>query len=100
MLYGAPTMRGNGSGVVKDDYAAAPAPRWRRNRLRHEVAATRRRASLDLMPNARARCRSVGPLSWRYGDRWTNDVAPGDDVRFAQPIGRGVGVGTLASKLA
>jgi hypothetical protein len=41
----------NGSGVVRDDYrAAAPAPRWRRNRLRHGVAATCRRSSLALMP--------------------------------------------------
>src|ERR1700746_3808770 len=55
---------------------------------------------LALMPNARPRCRSVRPLSWRSGDRWTNDVAPGDAVLFAQPLGRGDGVGALASVLA
>jgi hypothetical protein len=41
-----------------------------------------------------------GPLSWRSGDRWTDDVAPGDAVLFAQPLGRGDGIGALASVLA
>src|SRR3984893_19356775 len=85
----------------RDDYrAAAPAPAGGEPPCATGSAATCRRSSLALMPNARPWCRSVGPLSLRSGDRWTDDVAPGDAVLFAQPLCRSDGVGALALVLA
>ena len=51
ILYGVPMVRETGPGL-SEMIIGRPLqrPRWRRNRLRHGVAATCRRSSLALMP--------------------------------------------------